>query len=101
MDCRGLGMRLKFILLGIIFNFTFANSFAALAQKTPPIALTGRVSSEAEGAMEGVLVRAKGEGKTMSVTVVTDHTGRYSFPADRLTPGKFNIDVRAVGYDLA
>ena len=51
--------------------------------------------------MEGVLVRAKGEGKTISVTVVTDHEGRYSFPASRLAPGKYKIDIRAVGYDLA
>src|SRR3984957_526772 len=101
MDRRGLGMRPKFILLGIILSFSAAVVFAAAAQKAPAIALTGRVSSEAEGAMEGVLVRAKGEGKNISVTVVTDHTGRYSFPADRLAPGKFNIDIRAVGYDLA
>jgi streptogramin lyase len=59
------------------------------------------VSSDAEGAMEGVLVRAKGEGKTISITVVTDHQGYYSFPASRFSPGKFNIDIRAVGYDLA
>ena len=51
--------------------------------------------------MEGVLVRARGAGKTISVTVVTDHEGRYSFPASKLTPEKYNIDIRAVGYDLA
>jgi streptogramin lyase len=33
--------------------------------------------------------------------VVTDQEGRYSFPASKLVPGKFNIDIRAVGYDLA
>lgn len=73
---------------------------AAAAQKSSSVALEGRVSSDAEGPMEGVLVRAKGEGKTISVTVVSDHDGRYSFPADRLAPGKFKIDIRAVGYDL-
>jgi streptogramin lyase len=51
--------------------------------------------------MEGVLVRAKGEGKTISITVVTDHEGNYSFPARRINPGKYSIDIRAVGYDLA
>lgn len=91
-------MRMKFALLAII---TFGFVPAAPAQKPAMVALAGRVSSEAEGAMEGVLVRAKGEGKTISVTVVTDHEGRYSFPASRLLPGKFNIDIRAVGYDLA
>ena len=74
---------------------------AAPAQNPAAVALAGQVNSDAEGAMEGVLVRAKGEGKTISVTVVTDHEGRYSFPASRLMPGKYKIDIRAVGYDLA
>lgn len=73
----------------------------APAGKPAAVALSGRVSSEAEGPMEGVLVRAKGEGKTISVTVVTDRAGRYSFPASRVSPGKYNIDIRAVGYELA
>src|SRR5579872_709973 len=78
-----------------------AGAFAAPAQKQEPPALIGHVRSDAEGPMEGVLVRAKGQGKTISVTVVTDHAGRYSFPASRLAAGKFDIDIRAVGYDLA
>jgi virginiamycin B lyase len=92
-------MRMKLILLAMIF--CAESVFAAPAQKTAAVALAGRVSSDADGAMEGVLVRAKGEGKTISITVVTDREGRYSFPASRLAPGKFNIDIRAVGYDLA
>src|ERR1700686_3911658 len=92
-------MRMKFILLALAMSA--GNLIAARAQKLAPPALAGCVSSDAEGAMEGVLVKAKGEGKTISVTVVTDHEGRYSFPAKRLTPGKYNIDIRAVGYDLA
>ena len=51
--------------------------------------------------MEGVLVRAKGIGRTVSVTVVTDRNGEYSFPAARLTPQTYNLDIRAVGYELA
>ena len=91
-------MRMKFIFLAMIVNV--GSVLAAPAQKPAAVALAGRVSSDAEGAMEGVLVRAKGEGKTISVTVVTDHEGRYSFPASRLMPGKYKIDIRAVGYDL-
>src|ERR1700693_6333420 len=91
-------MRMNFTLLAIIINV--GSLLAAPAQKPAPVALAGRVDSDAEGAMEGVLVRAKGEGKTISVTVVTDHEGRYSFPASRLMPGKYKIDIRAVGYDL-
>ena len=50
--------------------------------------------------MEGVLVTAKKEGSTIAVTVVTDASGKYSFPADRLGPGKYNIAIRAVGYQI-
>src|SRR5579859_3914625 len=96
---RGWMMKIKFALLALVLNL--GSALAAPAQKPAPAALAGRVSSDAEGPMEGVLVRATGEGKTISVTVVTDHEGRYSFPVSRLAPGKFNIDIRAVGYDLA
>lgn len=73
---------------------------AAPSGAASPAALEGRVSSDAEGAMEGVLVRAKSQGKPISVTVVTDHEGRFSFPASRLMPDKYDISIRAVGYDL-
>jgi len=91
-------MRMRLPVLAVVMSGLCLT--AVCAQKPAPAALAGRVSSDAEGAMEGVLVRAKGEGKTISVTVVTGHDGRYSFPASRLAPGKYNIDIRAVGYDL-
>lgn len=94
-------MRMKIAFFAMIMIMSMGSMLAALAQELAPVALAGRVSSDAEGPMEGVLVRAKGEAKTISVTVVTDREGRYSFPAGRLAPGKFNIDIRAVGYDLA
>ena len=65
------------------------------------IALAGKVGSETEPAMEGVLVRAKGVGSPVSITVVTNRNGEYSFPADRLPPRTYSLDIRAVGYDLA
>jgi ABC-type metal ion transport system substrate-binding protein len=63
-------------------------------------ALTGTTSSAEEGAMEGVLVSAKKTGSTVTITVVTDGKGRYTFPADKLEPGRYAIRIRAVGYDL-
>jgi virginiamycin B lyase len=63
-------------------------------------ALTGQVTSAEEGAMEGVLVSAKKQGSTITVTVVTDAKGRYSFPADRLDAGHYALGIRAAGYDL-
>jgi virginiamycin B lyase len=80
---------MRFVLL--LFAFF---SGAASAQ------LSGKVMSSEEGAMEGVLVSAKREGSTISVTVVSDAQGRYSFPAKRLTPGRYALRVRAAGYEL-
>ena len=44
-------------------------------------ALTGQVTSAEEGPMEGVVVSAKKDGSTISVSVVTDAQGRFAFPA--------------------
>jgi virginiamycin B lyase len=63
-------------------------------------ALSGKVSSAEEGSMEGVLVSAKKQGSTITVTVVTDAKGQYSFPADRLDAGHYAITIRAAGYNL-
>jgi streptogramin lyase len=65
-----------------------------------PAALTGTVSSTEEGAMEGVLVSAKRDGATITVTVDSDDHGRYSFPRNRLEPGHYSLRIRAVGYEL-
>src|SRR5579862_9829091 len=70
----------------------------ACAQATA--ALTGRVSSVAQAAMEGVLVSARRDGTNITVTVVSDASGRYSFPAARLAAGHYTLAIRAVGYEL-
>ena len=63
-------------------------------------ALAGRVTSAAEGPMEGVVVSAKLAGSTMAVSVDTDGQGRYRFPAAALAPGRYALTMRAEGYDL-
>jgi virginiamycin B lyase len=63
--------------------------------------LTGVVTSDAEGPMEGVLVSAKRVPGTITVTVISDSHGRYQFPAERLALGQYQIDIRAIGYDSA
>src|ERR1041384_1326841 len=63
-------------------------------------ALTGLVRSAEEGPMEGVLVSAQRSGSIVTVTVVTDATGHYSFPRNRLEPGPHSLKIRAAGYDL-
>src|ERR1700684_4620082 len=68
------------------------------AQAQSAAALTGQVSSAEEGAMEGVLVSAKKDGATITTTVVSNDKGQFSFPADRLQAGHYNIKIRAAGY---
>jgi len=70
------------------------------AQAQTAGALSAKVSSAEEGSMEGVLVSAKKVGSTITVTVVTDAKGQYSFPADRLDAGHYGITIRAAGYNL-
>jgi virginiamycin B lyase len=69
----------------------------ALAQSA---ALMGAVVSDREGRMEGVLVSAKKDGSTITVTVVTDSKGEYSFPASHLESGQYTLTIRAAGYAL-
>ena len=61
-------------------------------------ALTGTVTSAAEGAMEGVVVSAK-KG-IVTVSVVSDAKGAFSFPAGKLGAGDYAITIRAAGYAL-
>jgi streptogramin lyase len=74
---------------------------AAISAAAAAQALTGIVSSAEEGAMEGVLVRAKKAGSTITITVVSDAKGRYAFPSAKLEPGRYSLRIRAVGYELA
>ena len=84
---------LLFLFLGIA---CLGNPLRA-ANAAPP--LTGIVSSDAEGPMEGVLVSAKKMPGTMTFTVVSDSQGRYIFPSGRLVPGQYRLTIRAIGYD--
>ena len=65
-----------------------------------PAALTGTVSSDAEGNMEGVVVTVQKPNSIVQVSVTTDAQGRYTFPQNRLNPGEYAISIRAVGYDI-
>ena len=87
--------QLRHLAAGVALGALIIGAGPAMAQ-----GLSGKVTSEAEPVMEGVLVTAKREGSTIAVTVVTDAQGNYSFPANRLAPGKYAVSIRAVGYVL-
>ncbi len=71
-----------------------------IAQASEPVALSGVVSSQQEGPMEGVVVSARRDGANFTVSVVSDAQGKYSFPRSHVDPGKYALTIRAVGYDL-
>jgi virginiamycin B lyase len=87
-------------LLTIVSMIAFIGAAAPHAIAQSANALAGIVSSDAEPRMEGVIVTAKQEGSTISVSVVSDENGQYRFPAGRLVEGPYTLTIRAAGYDL-
>ena len=94
-------MRMPTVLLALAAGLAgFMSPAAPPAHAQAPAALSGEVSSAREGFMEGVVVSARRDGSTITVSVVSDHKGHFSFPASRLDPGHYALSIRAVGYDL-
>jgi streptogramin lyase len=87
---------LRFILFGIIACLSL--QLPAFSQSS--VSLTGIVSSDAEGPMEGVLVKAKQATGNITITVVSNDKGQYAFPADKIKPGQYTLSVRATGYEV-
>lgn len=83
-----------------LMTVAFCAQPASSAEFDSASALRGVVRSDAEGPMEGVLVSAKRQGGTITVTVVSDNQGRYGFPKEKLPPGTYDLTIRAVGYTL-
>jgi virginiamycin B lyase len=70
------------------------------AANSTGVALSGQVSSDKEGVMEGVVVGARKEGSTITIDVVSDKDGRYSFPSSKLEAGQYSLKIRAAGYEI-
>ena len=94
MPRRSVVASLSFLVFAVLLAGT-----GTLAAQTGSPALTGKVTA-GQDALEGVLVSAKKDGSNVTVTVVSDKDGHYSFPAARLEPGQYSLRIRAVGYDL-
>jgi streptogramin lyase len=86
-------------MLGATFVPVLLTTMSHAKGPTPAVALSGHVSSAA-GFIEGVVVSAKRAGGTTTVAVVSDAHGYYSFPTRRLLPGRYDLSIRSVGYDL-
>ncbi len=63
------------------------------AHAQAPAALTGQISSAAEGPMEGVVVSAKRDASSLTISVVSDNAGKFSFPASKLEPGRYSLAI--------
>jgi len=83
-------MRLLLLVVGLIAGPAFGQTSL----------LSGTVRSAEEGAMEGVVVSAKKQGATVTTSVVSDATGRLSFPAKKLDAGRYALRIRASGWEL-
>ncbi len=88
------------VIAAAVATLVFAASGLMRASTPPGIALTGQVSSDKDGPMEGVLVSARKDGSTLTMTVVSDEKGHYSFPSSKVGPGHYSLRIRAAGYDL-
>ena len=93
-------MRVGLGSLAFLFLLASTAPPPASAAESGAVALQGTIRSDAESAMGGVLVSATKAGSTITTTVVSDDQGRYAFPASRLAPGKYDLAIRAVGYEI-
>src|SRR5262249_56295371 len=75
-------------------------SACAPARAQAPPAIAGQVASAEEGPMEGVLVSVQKIGTPISITVVSNAHGRFTVPPAKLSPGRYSLRIRTVGYDL-
>jgi virginiamycin B lyase len=89
-------MSLRFLLPALVMVAAAVTAHA----ETSTNALSGTITSAAEGAMEGVLVSATRQDGAITVTVVSDAQGHYRFPTAKLPPSGYTLSIRALGYVL-
>ena len=85
----------------IVATLALAAPMAASAQSKAAPALSGKVTGPDGAPLEGVVVSATQPTSTITVSVVSDNTGTYRFPAGKLGAGKYFLGIRATGFDLA
>jgi virginiamycin B lyase len=97
-------MKIRRLLLAttaaMTFTLTAAGTDWSTASAQSAAVLSGQVSLAEENAMEGVVVSAKKAGSTITISVISDAQGNFSFPSGRLEPGSYTLRIRAAGYEL-
>ena len=91
-------------LAALTVGLGLGGAIEAVSQRTagtgaPPSGtlLAGTIRAAGGGALEGVTVSARAEGKTITTSVFTDEDGLYIFPS--LDRGKYRVWAQAVGFD--
>jgi virginiamycin B lyase len=92
-------MHLRHLLLASVAA-TALTAVTAGTDRAAAQILSGQVSSAEEGNMEGVVVSAKKAGATVTISVISDAQGEFTFPTSKLDAGQYNIRIRAIGYEL-
>jgi virginiamycin B lyase len=88
------------IVSSVVVTLFIPGPSVSLARKQSGEALSGEITSPEEGAMEGVVVSARKDNSTITVSVISDKQGNFRFSAARLDPGHYSLAIRAVGYEL-
>src|SRR3990172_945198 len=82
---------------------TLAGLVHALSAQSPSTTngsvLMGTITSATGQPLEGMVVTARGDGKTIKTTVFTDARGQYFFPP--LERGSYEVWAQAVGFETA
>jgi virginiamycin B lyase len=86
--------------LGFLAALSVSFASAVAHAQAPAPALTGHVTGPDGAALEGVLVSAQAERSPMTITVASDQSGGFSFPAAKLAAGHYALRIRAEGYEL-
>ena len=89
--------RMHFAVIGLALVMSLPG---VAAGQTEPPALTGSVGFADQALMEGVLVSARKIGTSITITVVSDKDGRFSFPTSKIRLGEYSLAIRAIGYEL-
>jgi len=93
-------MTIRRLLLATAAAFAVGLASSAFDPAQAAGKLGGQIAPTAEGAMEGVVVSAKKAGSTITISVVSDAQGSFSFPTAKLEPGQYTLRIRAIGYEL-